>query len=130
MAPAESDRRSLLSHIGLGQRLVQLDARVDAEFGEDLAKVVFDGPWADEQSRADLGVRQGFPGQFGDLGFLAVSLLVASTERLRAVSPVATSSRRARSANPSAPMAVNIWWAVRSWWRASERRCWRRSHSP
>jgi hypothetical protein len=32
--------------------------------------VVFDGPRADEQSRADLGVGQGFAGQFGDLGLL------------------------------------------------------------
>jgi len=32
--------------------------------------VVFDGPRADEQSRADLSIRQGFAGQFGDLGLL------------------------------------------------------------
>jgi hypothetical protein len=29
--------------------------------------------------------------------------------RLRTVSPVASSSRRARSANPSMPIAVSIW---------------------
>lgn|SRR5271166_1604393 len=53
----------LLDHIGLiGQRLVQLDARVDPEFGEDVTQVVFDGSRADEQSRADLSVRQGFAG--------------------------------------------------------------------
>jgi hypothetical protein len=61
----------LLGRIGLdGQRLVQLDARVDAEFGENVTQVVFDGPRADEQSRGDLSVRQGFAGQFGDLGLL------------------------------------------------------------
>src|SRR5258708_27558479 len=40
-----------------------------------------------------------------------VSWPAVSTSRLRAVSQVAGSSRRARSANSSAPIAVNIWWA-------------------
>jgi hypothetical protein len=38
----------------------------------------------------------------------AVSSTRVSTVRLRTVSPVATSSRRARSANASAPIAANI----------------------
>ena len=53
-----------------------------------------------------------------------------STVRLRTVSPVASSSRRARSANASAPIAVNISYAMRSCSRASTRRFSRRSHSP
>ena len=44
----------------------------------------------------------------------AVSASRVSTVRLRTVSPVASSSRRARSAKPSAPIAVNISWAARS----------------
>ena len=38
----------------------------------------------------------------------AVSSATASTVRLRTVSPVASNSRRARSANPSMPIAVSI----------------------
>ncbi len=44
----------------------------------------------------------------------AVSSTVASTVRLRAVSPVASSSRRARSANAPIPIASSMLWAVRS----------------
>ena len=43
-----------------------------------------------------------------------VSSSYESTFRLRTVSPVATSSCRARSAKPWIPIAVNISWAVRS----------------
>ena len=53
-----------------------------------------------------------------------------STRRLPTRSPVASSSRSARAANPSAPMLVNSSSAVRSWSRASRRRRSRRSHSP
>src|SRR5258707_6417728 len=42
----------------------------DGELGEDLAKVVFGGAWADEQPGGDLGVGQAFGGQPCDLGFL------------------------------------------------------------
>jgi MFS family permease len=59
-----------------------------------------------------------------------VRSLDVSTVRLRTVSPVATSSRRARSSNASMPIAPNISWAVRSRARASRRRPSRRSHSP
>ena len=48
----------------------------------------------------------------------AVSAWLASTAawavRLRAVSPLATSSRRARSANTATPIASSMTWAVRS----------------
>ena len=43
-----------------------------------------------------------------------VSSLAVSTVRLRTVSPVADSSRPARSANASIPIAVSISWDVRS----------------
>jgi hypothetical protein len=36
--------------------VIELAARGDVEFDEDLLKVVFDGPGADEQPRADLGI--------------------------------------------------------------------------
>src|SRR4051812_30392630 len=60
----------------------------------------------------------------------AVSPLLVSTVTLRAVSPVAMSSREARSANPAAPMAASMSCAVRNSSRASSRRRCRRSHSP
>jgi hypothetical protein len=50
--------------------------------------------------------------------------------RWPAISPVAASSRRARSANAAMPIAANMSCAVRSWARASARRPSRRSHSP
>ena len=53
-----------------------------------------------------------------------------STPRFRAFWPVASSSRRVRSANASMPMASSISCAVRSCSRASRRLPWRRSHSP
>ena len=60
----------------------------------------------------------------------AVSSWYVSTVRLRMVSPVASSSRSARSANASAPMRRKNSWAGRSCSRASVRRFCRRSHSP
>jgi MOSC domain-containing protein YiiM len=57
------------------------------------------------------------------------SALVSST-RLRAVSPVAASSRRARSAKLNMPISVKRSSAVCSWVRASIRRFSRLSHSP
>jgi hypothetical protein len=60
----------------------------------------------------------------------AVSASRVWTVRLRAVSPVASSSMRARSAKASMPIAASRSWAVRSCSRASIRRPWRRSHSP
>ena len=53
-----------------------------------------------------------------------------SSLRLRTVSPVAWSSRRARSAKASAPIDASASNADRSWSRASIRRFSRRSHSP
>ena len=60
----------------------------------------------------------------------SVSSTDAAAARLRTVSPVASSSRRARSANASMPIASRMSCAARSWARASVRRFSRRSHSP
>ncbi len=49
---------------------MQLHARVDPEFGEDLAEVVLDGARANEQSRADLKVREALACEFRDLSLL------------------------------------------------------------
>src|SRR4029078_11322717 len=49
---------------------VKLVARADVELGEDLSQVVLDGAAADEQPRADLGVREAVAGEPGDLGLL------------------------------------------------------------
>ena len=50
--------------------------------------------------------------------------------RLRAVPPVASSSRAARLANPSARIEASISWAVRNCSGALTRRRSRRNHSP
>jgi hypothetical protein len=44
------------------QRLSELGARVDAEFGEDFAEVILDGVHANEEPRADLHVREAVAG--------------------------------------------------------------------
>jgi hypothetical protein len=74
-----------------GARLV---ARVDsaALAGQPLSvQVVGDGVLADEQSRADLGVRQALAREPRDLGLLAVNSSRVSRLRLQTCSPVATS---------------------------------------
>ena len=98
---------------------MELVARADVEFGEHLVQVVLDGAAADEQPGADLGVGQPVAGEPRDLGLLDRQLVAGLDAALAAVSPVAASSRRARSANASAPIVVSISWAVRSGWRAS-----------
>ena len=57
-------------------------------------------------------------------------VMLADAERLWAVSPVARSSRRARSVKAATPTASRMSWAVRSCSRASPLRRSRRSHSP
>ena len=114
----------------LCQRGLQLVPGADAELGEHLGQVPFDGARGQEQLRADLRVRQAVAGQPGDLLLLRGELVARLELRLRTFSPVAISSRRARSANASIPIEVNWSWAARSWVRASTRRCSRRSHSP
>ena len=58
------------SFTGGGQRSAQLAAGADAELGEDLAQVPFDGARAEEQLGADLRVGPAVPGQPGDVGLL------------------------------------------------------------
>jgi hypothetical protein len=45
----------------IGQDAVELGARFDTEFDEDLAQVVLDGARADEQPSPDFRVRQAVP---------------------------------------------------------------------
>jgi hypothetical protein len=114
----------------LCQRGLQFVAGADAELGEYLAQVPFDRARAEEQLGADLRVRQAVAGEPGDLLLWDVSWPRVSAVRLRTLSPVAVSSRPARSANAAMPIASSIWWAVLSCARASTRRPPRRSHSP
>ena len=51
------------------QGAVQLVAGADAELGEDLVQVVFDGTQAHERLSGDVRVGQALAGQPGDLGF-------------------------------------------------------------
>src|SRR5436305_10568766 len=52
------------------QRAPEFPTRADAELGEDLAEVVFDGTGADEELTADLGVRVTLDREPCDLSFL------------------------------------------------------------
>ena len=111
-------------------RVAKTPARADAEFGEHFAQVILGRARADEQLRADLGVGAPLGREARDQHFLRGRTSRDSMTRLRTVSPVASSSPRARSANASAPMRPNLSYAMRSYSRASTRRFWRRSHSP
>src|SRR2546429_1971138 len=93
----------------VGQCSVELQAGADLELGEDLAQVVLDGARADEQPGADLRVRRPSRASRAIWASCAVSSsFMATAVRLRAVSPVARSSRWARSANASMPIAANM----------------------
>jgi hypothetical protein len=118
-----------------GQDAIELAARAGRELGEDLAQVELDRARADEQPGPDLRVRQAVAGQPRNVDLLEVSSPVVWTVRLRAISPVASSSRLARSPNarsPNActPIASSMSQAVGSCWRAPARRRSWRSHSP
>ena len=112
------------------QDALELAARGDVELGEDLAQVVLDRRRADEQPDADFRVREPSRASRAICASRAVSSSRVSSVRLRTVSPVASSSRPARSANASAPIVTSISWARCSCSRASTRLFWRRSHSP
>jgi hypothetical protein len=114
---------------------MELPAGADGKLGEHLAQVVLNGAGADEQAGTNLRVRQTLSGQPGDLGLLGSQRSASRAGRragwavrLRAVSPVVSSSRRARSVNVSIPIAPSIWHAMRNWSRASAIRRSRRSH--
>jgi hypothetical protein len=128
--PWKSPARTPVGARGLGERqvLAQLSAGADAELGEHLVHSAVRGlmnscapisgfVWPSAASRATCVS-------------CTVSVCCGSLVRLRTVSPVAWSSRRALSANPAAPKWPNMLWAVLRCSRASTRRCSRRSHSP
>ncbi len=80
----------------VGQSPAELFPGADAELREYLAQVPLDGARADVQLGADLGVGVPITGEPGDLASCAVSSPAVLIVRLRTVSPVASSSRRAR----------------------------------
>ena len=87
----------------------ELLAGADVELREHLAQVILDGSRADEQLGGDLGIGLPLGGEQSDLRLLrSQDGLGRLPVRLRAVSPVASSSRRARSANASVPKRLNI----------------------
>lgn len=119
---------SVWSWPGRGAGPVELGAGVDVQLGEDVSQVYFTVRTlmnnrlrisAFRPSRASRTIRVSW-GQCTE----------GRDGALRAVSPVASSSRLARSANASMSIASSRSWAVRSCARASMRRRWRRSHSP
>jgi hypothetical protein len=61
----------------IGQDTLELVARFDAEFDEDLFQVVLDGACAEKQPGADLGIRQAVACQPRDLGLLHGQLIIA-----------------------------------------------------
>src|SRR3954468_3236776 len=67
-----SARGSDGDHFGVttGQHVRQFPAGMDAEFVEHVAQVPFDGPRAEEELCADLGVRQALAGEPRDLALL------------------------------------------------------------
>ena len=108
--------------VRVGQRVVQADARADPELGEHLLRCHstvrgLRNSWAPisgfvSPSRASRAM----------CSSCGVSSSRVSARRLRTVSPVAWSSWRARSANPSTPISANSSCAARSCSRASTRR--------
>src|SRR5712691_2013821 len=88
-----------------GKDTRELVAGADVELGEDLVQVVF-GARAHEQPGRDLGVGQAMPASRAIWASRAVSGARVSAVWLRTRSPVASSSRLLRSANPSAPMTI------------------------
>ncbi len=82
----------------LGECLAQLVARGDSQLVEDLAQMVSNRVLADDEPGADLGVREPISGELAICHSWAVRSSRVSTARLRAFSPVAVSSLRARSA--------------------------------
>src|SRR3954453_7609872 len=60
---------------GVRERVVELTARTDAELGEHVAQVPLNGAGADEQLRADLGIRAPIARQAGDLRLLRGELV-------------------------------------------------------
>src|SRR6476469_10945334 len=76
--PKPGNEPAGLSHLSdrgtVGQRLLELIARGNAELGEHLAQVVGDGVLTDEQARPDLDVRETVAREPGDLSLLCCEL--------------------------------------------------------
>jgi hypothetical protein len=83
----------------LGQCRPELSARADAELGEHLPQMPFDGPRADIQAGSDFRVRKTLTGEPRDLFLLRRELIVRLNAAPADPSPVAANSRRVRSAN-------------------------------
>ena len=97
---AEGGLRWHCSRRALGQRLAELSAGADVELGEHLAQVPLDGARADEElGRRSPGSCTRRSASRAICASWAVSSSRVSAVCLRTVSPVASSSRRARSAN-------------------------------
>ena len=76
------------------QHSVELAARRDVELGEDLVEVILDGPGADKQPAANLGVGEAGADAPRDLGLLSREIPSGLDDVFR--SPVRNSSRSAR----------------------------------
>ena len=74
-APGNVLRPGRYRSILIGQGLLQLPPGADAELGEYLAQVPFDGPGTDEELSADLLVRQAVPSEPRDERFLLGELI-------------------------------------------------------
>jgi len=74
----------------------------------------FDCARAEKQPGGDLWVGKSVSGEEGDLLLLSCEVIARLDAPLAYFSPVACSSRRARPANASMPIAANISWAARS----------------
>ena len=85
----------------VGHRLPELAAGGDVELGEDLGQVVLDGARGRGTAGGDLRVRRPVRASRAIWASCGVSWSRGSAVRVRTVSPVASSSRRARSANAS-----------------------------
>jgi hypothetical protein len=77
-------------------------------FDEHLAQGPLHGPPAEEEPCTGLRVREPIARQPRDLPLLRRELVAGLDPARRILSPVPTSSRRARSANASIPMSANI----------------------
>src|SRR3954452_14896814 len=79
-----SDLARVGSGVGARQRAEQLRARGDPELREDLVQVPLHGPWAEEESLADLRVGQRITACPGDLPLLRGELVARVSTRLAA----------------------------------------------
>ena len=77
-----SDGSSLLGGRDVERGIAQLFPRADTQLGEDLAQVPLDGARAEEQPRADLGIREALPRETGDVELLGGQVLARAGRSL------------------------------------------------